>query len=256
MYHSIGTPTQKENQRYSCAPERFDTHLAFIRSRNQDVVGLDVLKECLRTGREPKRDSIVITFDDGFLDNYTNALPILERYEYPATVFVTVGFIGNEHNGAKRKTFMGKEMLTWPKIVEMQQRRITFGAHTVNHPRLPEIPSSEAEAEIESSKHLIEERLGAEIDYFAYPYGLYDEKTKNFVKKAGYKLACSTRSGFNNVNTDAYALRRIEVYGTDPVWKLSQKITFGITDASFLFPFKYYAKRFEDVLRRQIELRI
>jgi peptidoglycan/xylan/chitin deacetylase (PgdA/CDA1 family) len=250
MYHSIDSPTSTGDPRYSCSPKRFSEHMAYLRDSKRDVVSLGELKDFLQKGIGINRNSVVITFDDGFLDNYTNALPILEQYQYPATIFVAGGFVADGQDGTPRKTFMGRDMLAWNEIKEMQRRGVTFGAHTINHPRLPDVSPSEAKVEINVSKRQLEDQLGKEVEYFAYPYGLYDLDTKTFVKQAGYKLACSTRSGFNNARTDAYALRRIEVYGTDPVWKLSQKLMFGITDATVMFPLTYYTRRLAARLTR------
>ena len=81
------------------------------------------------------------------------------------------------------------------------------------------------------------------MEYFAYPYGLSTERDRNLVKGAGYALACSARSGFNRRETDPLFLRRIDVYGTDPVWKVAQKMNFGINDASLFTPARYYWRR-------------
>ncbi len=245
MYHSISLPTGRteRDRRYSCPPERFEAHLEYLKSSGRQVVSLDQCKNYLETGKGLDRDSIVITFDDGFRDNYDNALPLLRKYRYPATVFVAVGYVPESGKRTAANRYMSRDMLDWGQLQEMHSLGVAIGAHTVNHPKLPEISAREAREEITASKCRIEDRLQTNVRYFAYPYGLYDAKTRELVAQAGFALACSTRSGFNRINVDPYALRRIEVYGADPVWKLSQKLTFGITDASVFFPFKYYAER-------------
>ncbi|MBA4260293.1 MAG: hypothetical protein C0446_14105 [Chitinophaga sp.] len=140
-------------------------------------------------------------------------------------------------------TFSERKMLSWPQIKEMTDHGIEFGSHTVSHPRLNELDDEKIEHELTVSKQAIEEHLGKECAHFAYPYGLLTESTKDLVQKTGYKTACSTRSGFNNVERDRLILHRIEVYGNDLAWKLGQKINFGTNEASLLFPLQYYAKR-------------
>jgi peptidoglycan/xylan/chitin deacetylase (PgdA/CDA1 family) len=97
--------------------------------------------------------------------------------------------------------------------------------------------------ELVQSKKIIEEQLGVACSHFAYPYGLLNERTRELVQQASFKTACTTRSGFNNTERDPLMLHRIEVYGDDSTWKLKQKIRFGMNDASWFFPLKYYSTR-------------
>jgi peptidoglycan/xylan/chitin deacetylase (PgdA/CDA1 family) len=189
------------------------------------------------------RPSVVVTLDDGFCDNYENAFPVLAEYRIPATIFLAVGCIGKSNTWMQKRGFSKREMLSWHQVGEMAGAGILFGAHTITHPRLIDLRADEARREIKESKDIIEERLGTAVESFAYPYGLFTDVTRNFVEDCGYSIACSTRSGFNNSETDPFLLRRIEVYGMDPLWKLSQKLTFGMNDASILYPFKYYWSR-------------
>jgi peptidoglycan/xylan/chitin deacetylase (PgdA/CDA1 family) len=134
-------------------------------------------------------------------------------------------------------------MLKWSQIEEMAAAGVEFGGHTRTHPRLIDLTPDLAGAEIRDGKREIEDRLGRAVRYFAYPHGLLNNEVRNIVEESGFSLACSTRSGFNRRNTDPYVLHRIEVYGTDPLWKLHQKLAFGINDASLAFPAAYYSKR-------------
>ena len=206
-------------------------------------MGLTQLNEYFAGKAKLLEKSAVITFDDGFRDNYENALPILSEFGYPATVFVTAGFISSEGRGAENVKYMDREMLSWRQLREMQNNGVTIGAHTITHPKLPDIGEALAREEIAGSKIRIEDELQKEVKDFAYPYGLYDAATREIVVEEGFESACTTRSGFNSSRSDPYLLRRIEVYGADPVWKLAQKMTFGVTDASVFLPLRYYSKR-------------
>ena len=125
----------------------------------------------------------------------------------------------------------------------MAKHGIHFGSHTVSHPKLTELDDNSVNRELIQSKQTIEEQLGVECTHFAYPYGLLAEETRELVRQAGFKTACSTRPGFNNAERDSLMLHRIEVYGDDSWWKLRQKITFGKNDASLLYPINYYYNR-------------
>jgi peptidoglycan/xylan/chitin deacetylase (PgdA/CDA1 family) len=129
------------------------------------------------------------------------------------------------------------------QIRDMHAAGITIGSHTLSHPRLSECAPEVIRTELADSKVRLEDILSSPITHFAYPFGLYNDNTRQLFEKCGYHSACSTRSGFNNKQTDRYELRRIEVYGSDHLWHLKQKMKFGINDASWSMPPKYYLKR-------------
>ena len=85
--------------------------------------------------------------------------------------------------------------------------------------------------------------LGKEVRHFAYPYGLFNDAVRDAVIAAGYRAACSTRSGFNRPGEDPYLLRRIDVFGTDRLWQFRQKLRFGSNESSRLYALRYYASR-------------
>jgi hypothetical protein len=93
---------------------------------------------------------------------------------------------------------------------------------------------------------MIEQQIERPVDTFAYPFGLFSERTPLLVRDAGFAMACSTRSGFNRTDIDPFLLRRIEVFGTDAPWQLGQKITFGTNEASFMMPLRYYWQRLKE----------
>ena len=243
MYHMICTPKTSKEAKYACHPEQFEEHLRYINKSEHTPVSLVEIEAHLLTGEALPDNSVAITIDDGFKDNYTQAFPLLQKYNIPATIFLTSGVIGGTNDWMKGRDFPEREMLNWEQVREMDHHQISFGAHTVTHPVLPELNNQVAEQEILQSKIVIEEKLGQPCKHFAYPYGRFNDHTHEIVKQSGFTLACSTRSGFNNLKTDPYVLHRIEVYGTDPVWKLKQKMTFGMNDASRSYPFKYYSKQ-------------
>jgi peptidoglycan/xylan/chitin deacetylase (PgdA/CDA1 family) len=184
-----------------------------------------------------------VTFDDGFADNYSNAFPILQRYKVPAAVFLAVRSLGGENRWMSASGYPRRSMLNWTQIREMHSAGVDFGSHTLTHPRLSALDRDSARAEIHGAKQALEDKLGTAVDWFAYPYGDWSGETVALVREAGHSLACSTRPGFNREDVDPLLLRRIEVYGTDPAWKLLQKLRFGTNDASIFEPMRYYWKR-------------
>jgi len=217
--------------------------MKFISSGRYNVVSLDHILDSIQERRSLPDNALAVTLDDGFSDNYYNALPILERYSVPATIFLTAGLLGSTNVWMTSKGFPTRNMLSWDHVKEMQARRVSFGSHTMTHPPLTEIESEKARWEIMESKKIIEDRIGISIKYFAYPFGLFSDSVVDHVRQAGFSLACSTCSGFNQQGCDPLLLRRTEVYGTDTVWKLKQKIVFGTNEDNYFLPIKYYFRR-------------
>lgn len=243
MYHMVRQPDTVAESKYACPPEQFKRHLGYLKNSHHTVVSLYDIEQHILSGAALPDNAVAITLDDGFEDNYTQAFPLLQKHELPASIFLATGVIGGSNSWMKVGDFPERAMLNWGQIEEMSRYQVNFGAHTVSHAKLSELDDSAAAEEISLSKHHIEEQLGQACNHFAYPYGLFAKQTPEIVKNSGFKLACSTRSGFNNIERDPYLLHRIEVYGTDPVWKLKQKMAFGMNDAARLFPLKYYSKQ-------------
>ena len=242
MYHIISIPEAKAEIRYACPPILFEKHMRYL-ARNFNIISMGKVLDHMMNQKPFKKKTVAVTIDDGFMDNYENAYPILKRYQIPATIFLTAGCIGKTNQWMVERGFPERNMLNWDQIKDMSDNGISFGAHTMTHPRLSELSRDEAYKEVFESKKIIENKLKKSVVAFAYPYGLFSEESIDVIKDANFKIALSTRSGFNRYDTSRFLMRRIEIYGTDPIWKLSQKLAFGMNNASIGFPFKYYFNR-------------
>ena len=238
MYHMISEPKTAAEIKYACPPKQFEQHLQMLLGAGFKPVSIRAIEDYYIHQTPLPDKAFLITLDDGFEDNYSNAFPILKRLQIPAVIYVATGLVGKTNQWMSTSTFSERKMLSWMQIKEMAGQGISFGSHTVSHPKLTELGEGSVSKELVESKQLIEEQLGMACSHFAYPYGLLTEKTRELVQQAGFKTACSTRSGFNNAERDPLMLHRIEVYGEDSTWKLKQKIRFGMNDASWFFPLK------------------
>ena len=243
MYHMISGPKTAAEVKYACPPKRFEQHLKMLLSAGFKPVSINAIEDYYINQTPLPENAFLITLDDGFEDNYSNAFPILQRYQIPAVIYLATGLVGKTNQWMNTPEFSERKMLSWTQIKAMAGKGISFGSHTVSHPKLTELDDESVGKELVQSKRIIEEQLGVACSHFAYPYGLLTEKTRELVQQAGFKTACSTRSGFNNTDRDPLILHRIEVYGDDATWKLKQKIRFGMNDASRFFPLKYYSSR-------------
>lgn len=156
---------------------------------------------------------VLLTFDDGYKDFIENALPLLEKYNFTAVVFVVAGLVGTFNVWDHEKLRVKKTLMDWKDLEYIVKRGIKLGSHTLTHPYLTKLDLKEAKKEIEGSKKILEDKLGVEIDYFCYPYGDYNKQVKELVKEAGYKYAFSTKLGTFKENNDPYEIPRITVFG-------------------------------------------
>jgi peptidoglycan/xylan/chitin deacetylase (PgdA/CDA1 family) len=244
MYHMISEPQTVADTRQACPSRRFEKHLQLLLKEGYTPVSIDRIAAYYAEKSSLPNKAVLITFDDGFEDNYLNAFHILQRYNVPAIIYLATEFIGQTNKWMPVPTYSQRKMLSWTQIQEMSSHGIQFGSHTVSHPKLTELDDDCVSKELVQSKQTIEDRLGLECRHFAYPYGLLTEKTRDWVQQAGFKTACSTQSGFNNAKCDPLILHRIDVYGNDSLWKFQQKVTFGMNNANLLYPLKYYYNRY------------
>lgn len=174
----------------------FENQMKYLRDNNYEVVGLAVNGERLAWGM--KRGIVSLVFDDGLESNYTIAFPILKKYGFKATFFITARHVGK------------KGMMTWAQIREMVDNGMEAGSHSLTH-SIPTTLSEEAfTCELAESKRIIEENLGREIYYFSSPTGFYNPKLPEFAKKVGYKAVLISRTSLNKM-IDEYVLYKISI---------------------------------------------
>ncbi len=195
--------------------EQFDRQLEFLKNNYQ----VRSLRSLVANGMSTDidRNIVCITFDDGYLDNYTNAAPLLLKHGLPATFFVSTGKISNQtpFQHDLNKLGYGLPNMTWDNIREMADDGFDFGSHTVNHADLGRIPEEQIFEELRASKHTLENELKYDEVLFAFPFGQrhnFSERARDIVKEVGYKCCCSAYGGQNTAaRWDSFNIRRIGV---------------------------------------------
>lgn len=195
----------------SFSPRVFRRAMARLHESGYQTLSLLEAVDCLRRGTPFPKRSLVITFDDGYQTVYDEAFPVLQRYGMSATVFLTVGERGTAKPAGRLPSLNGRSLLAWRQVREMQRYGFDFGAHTLTHPDLTRLSLDRVEAEICDSKAIIANALGAPVACFAYPYGRYDHRSGEIVRRH-FACACSDRLGLITAGSDPYAFERVDAY--------------------------------------------
>lgn len=208
LYHSIGSKLNHDSYGISISKERFVEHIKFLKE-NYEIIPLD-----LNYANNLDRDTISITFDDGYKDNLF-ALEICEKYEIPFTLYITTGSIGQ------------KEYLSEDEIKFFSKSdKCLLGTHSVTHPHLNQLSYDEQYYELLESKKRLEDIIDSEIIYMSYPHGSYNSDTLDIIQKLGYKIVSSSKMGMNTKeNIDLRKIKRVEIVANDDLKKLSKKIS-------------------------------
>ena len=276
LYHRV-CPSSDSWSVKPLSPRSFERQMEYFH-RNYEILSLDTLVQYIQQGAPLPEKAVVITFDDGYKDNYLHAYPILVKHGIPATIFLTTGHIGSsklfwfdevkylvqltplnqleldelgsyplrtEIDRLRNSLIISRRLrklpeerkrgliaklvntcqvdipdnlgealfLSWDEVREMSDDGISFGAHTVNHPVLTNLPLEQARWEIVQSKKDIEENLGKEVTAFAYPFGPFNAKIAELVKESGFTSAVTTESELVNRKANPYELPRIGAVG-------------------------------------------
>jgi peptidoglycan/xylan/chitin deacetylase (PgdA/CDA1 family)/glycosyltransferase involved in cell wall biosynthesis len=213
MYHRVndGKPAGTKHGIYVTRKE-FERQLGFLRRRGFTTLTLADMKNIQEGERVIPGRPIILTFDDGYEDNYVNAFPLLKEYSFSAVIFL----IGNPSMRTNVWDVSDGEaevrLMSDAQIEEMAAYGVEFGAHSMNHKRVTEIPLAEAKREIRQSNIAIKQRIKAPIVSFAYPYGKLNEQLKQIVKEAGFHFGVATNSGPRSFWKDSFEIRRTQIF--------------------------------------------
>lgn len=225
MYHAITPGTARPAWPWAVSMRQFRDQLDFLAAEGYAT---PTVGELAATPKNWTGRTVVITFDDGYLDNLA-ACEELHQRGMRASWFVVSGSIGQPPQWAEDGRPQGR-LLNAAELREMRDHGMEIGSHSVSHVRLTEADDARLERELRDSKVALEDLLGSHVDSFAYPYGASDARCAEAVKQAGYRAACTTRTGWALRDQDPYRLRRLTVFNHDSVSTLARKLYFGSHD--------------------------
>jgi peptidoglycan/xylan/chitin deacetylase (PgdA/CDA1 family) len=215
MYHSIAD----SDWFFSVPPRDFEHQMRYLKE-NFNPVKLRDVAEFVRGERELPPRSVAITFDDGYEDFYTNALPILEKYKIPATLFVIAGEPDRKELG---NNFA---LLGWDKIREIKTRGLVeIGSHALTHKKLTRLNPEEAENELKASRVIIERESGALPYFLAYPKGNFNSAAREMAQKSGFSGAVTAVQRLVKKGGDPYVIPRIQIDRSTSFWEFKIKLT-------------------------------
>jgi peptidoglycan/xylan/chitin deacetylase (PgdA/CDA1 family) len=219
MYHSVSEVAQNGVHPYYqtvTTPRVFAEHMKYLsRGRYKAVTLADAVRLSQSPGSRTEK-VVVVTFDDGFRNFYTDAFPILDEHGFTATVFLPTAYIGET-----ALKFKGRECLTWSQIRELRRAGVHFGSHTVTHPQLRSIKTEDVQTEVRASKATIEDKLSAPVKSFAYPFAfpetdrLFRQRLRVILEDAGYDNGVSTIIGTADRTDNRFFMKRLPVNSRD-----------------------------------------
>ena len=198
-YHMVGHDELPDEKPYIVPTEDFSAKLDYLQQAGYTTITLREFAAAKRGDFVLPEKPIVLTFDDGYEDNATEMLPVLEQHGMKATMFMVTNNIGLEH------------YLSWDQLYDMQARGVEIGSHTANHLPLTTLTADQQSDELRLSKLMLEWNGIQPVVSFSYPNGAYDMDLAQKVQDTGYLLAVTGDAGLNTFETDPVLLQRINI---------------------------------------------
>ena len=212
LFHHIGI--SPVNSRYYVSPEKFDQELKALQDWGYTTISTQMLVQAITVGRELPPHPMLITFDDGHMDNYVNAFPIMQKYGFTGMLYIVANYLGADG-------FMDRD-----QILEMHDAGWEVGCHSMNHYDLTKLAPEDQHTEIIESREKLERVLGIDIQTFAYPFGAKNPAVLDYVRFAGY-MAAMGAEGYIDQQGDwnLFNLQRVEIKGSDDVQSMTRFFT-------------------------------
>ncbi|RRR74618.1 polysaccharide deacetylase family protein [Streptomyces sp. RP5T] len=210
MYHSVAAEPNDATRVLSVTPEAFDRQMDIVAGLGLTPIRTAELAARWRAGRPLPERPVLITFDDGYEGVHRHALPVLAKHAFPATVFVSTGWIrGPYDTGGGLDT-----MLDWDQVRELAAADVEIGGHTHTHPQLDQLDDRALRHELIHSREIVTDEVGSVPVSLAYPYGYSSRRVREAVRETGYGQALAVNNGLARRRQGPYALTRLTVRRT------------------------------------------
>ncbi len=217
MYHhlqDLPNDATELRQTWTVSPQNFQDQMDWIVRRGFHTITMSQLVEHLRNGKPLPDKPVIVSFDDGWEEQYTVAFPILRKLSLIGTFFVYTRPIDHA------------QFMTWAQLQEMSAVGMDIQPHTLTHPHLRALLPDEGMKEIGESKNILEAHLGKPMIALAYPFGEYNAAVVEMLKRAGYQAAVTLNPGYRQRSDELFALHRIRVSYRDSLDDFSSRMPY------------------------------
>lgn len=231
MYHKVPDKDLQSPHRIFVSKQQFENHLKFFRTQGFMTLTFKDLAE-FRSGKKdfsvfPKKP-LILTFDDGYVDNLTNAAPLLKKYGMKAVIFLLADetVTANSWDASEEPKDNNEPLqplMNSEQRKELLKYHYEIGSHGFRHQKITEMNAEEALHELQNSKIALEKQLGTDIITYAYTYGLTSPQAAALAEEAGYQFAVNTDSGGLHVEEDPFAIFRVNIFPEDGTPQLRKK---------------------------------
>ena len=199
MYHSI--PDNSSGNIMEVSKRQFQEEMKYLNDKGYHTLSADEFYDFIVKDKPVPKKSVLITFDDGYENQYKNAYPILKEYKFHAIMFIITDYLDK-----------GTLYLKSNELKTMSDNGINIESHTTNHAKLDKIAYKDQLLNLKDSKDILEKICNKAVRFIAYPYGYFNKDTVTSCQKAGYIMAFTTSGKWANVNKGVYAINRIYIF--------------------------------------------
>jgi peptidoglycan/xylan/chitin deacetylase (PgdA/CDA1 family) len=217
-YHNVAlAPATSRLKLLYVSPTQFERQLWTM--RRLGLRGVTVGEGLRRLESNAAERSVILTFDDGYADAYTEALPLLRQYRFTATCYVVSDCIGSHNRWDDAYRTERKALMARDHLQRWLEAGMEIGSHSCSHPWLNRLSTDDAYREIAESREALRRMLDITVEHFCYPYGGFNDDTAALVRRAGFRSAVTTRPGHARATDNRYKLPRILLSGENGWWK-------------------------------------
>jgi peptidoglycan/xylan/chitin deacetylase (PgdA/CDA1 family) len=232
MYHwfrADGARSRSRSPQLEITPSRFAEQMDRLAGAGYRTVSIESALGLNATALPEK--PLVLTFDDGTLDFWEHARPVLARHGFTATLFVVSGYVGGESSWDRELGEPARPLMSWEQLAELQAEGFEIGSHTHDHRPLIGLAEEEAREQLVRSRNVIGERLGRAPRFVAYPRGFYTERDKALAREAGYDGACAVILVWSHLwRSNRWELKRMTVKGHESMLRFRLRLALcGLT---------------------------
>lgn len=229
LYHHVNERENVDKVRFSIEPVEFEKQMKWLSNKGYQTISISEMVSYYTKELSIPDKPICISFDDGYYDNFSNAFPILKKYQFYATIFISTDLINGNNSKSNDPKY-----LSWFNIHEMAREGFSFESHGCSHRSMIELTNEAVQYEALSSKQIIENKLQTQVQYFCYPFGKTNDRINKLVEKNGYMGAFAgvrfNREGPKNL----FEIGRIEIYHGDSMNSFCFKVLNGCSYLSYI----------------------